>query len=672
MPGLDCAYARIVVIDCDRRDGRDGEANFRELCRREGIDLSGAPTAKTPSGGRHFYFKQPAGEGIANSAGEIGPGIDVRGEGGFVVVPGASRSDGQAYVADHPDGLDAFIRAVAQKRLPVLPEQLARLLRPCKSTTAAPITAPQPGIATPNDALLGGIKQRWDIAAACERIAIAPTGTRNDALNKEAYIAGLRVAAGALDPIEGAKQLSDAARHAGLSDDEIDNTIRGALSRAAANPTSGFNALRSMALAFGTLPWERTATHNLKRSFKNAMLAVQNLGIEARRNTFSDKVYLSNARNVTTLPVDHVGPLTDNAVNLVRKFIQDSIGFDPGREHLLDAIKSIAEEARYNPVEEWLSSLRWDGTRRLHDWLPRLSGAPDTKLFRRAGLVLLMAMVVRARFPGSKFDLCLVLEGEQGCGKSSLLRVLASAPGEGYFADAPGLVAMDNKTRAELIAGKWLVELAELSGLARSETEGVKAFLSQSSDQYRPPYGAVAVDRARRCIFVATTNARTYLPDATGNRRFLPVPCQRINLKALLSERDQLFAEANVIAGRMLREPLKSGRIHRGHALPQDLAARFALPPNLWREAAALADERRVVDPVEEALPGVVQQLESQSKYRLPDGRTFIRSADLLDQLRFEMRGPVRNNGIAGWMEALGWASVRCRTGSRQERGYAK
>ena len=100
MPGLDCAYAGIVVIDCDCREDKDGEANFRSLCQREGVDLSGVPTVKTPSGGRHFYFKQPAGERIANSAGELGPGIDVRGDGGFVVVPGACRADGGAYVAD--------------------------------------------------------------------------------------------------------------------------------------------------------------------------------------------------------------------------------------------------------------------------------------------------------------------------------------------------------------------------------------------------------------------------------------------------------------------------------------------------------------------------------------------------------------------------------------------
>jgi hypothetical protein len=669
MPGLDCAYAGIVVIDCDCRENKDGEANFRALCHREGVDLSNVPMAKTPTGGRHFYFKS-AGERVANSAGVLGTGIDVRGDGGFVVVPGACRADGRAYVADHSGGLDDFIFMVAQGELPVLPNPLLRLMKTLKSNTANILTFPPPAPTGADEAVVAGIKLRWDIADACVRIALSPVGSRNDTLNKEAYIAGLRASAGALDPIEAAKQLSEAARHTGLADDEIENTIQGAFRRAAATGQAG-GAIRPSMLASAALPWERTTTHSLKRSFKNGMLALQTLGVEARRNTFSDKIILSNTSNLTPLPADHVGTLTDNAVNLLRKVIQDTVGFDPGREHLLDAIKSIAEEARYNPVEEWLSSIHWDGIRRLHDCLPRLTGAPPTKLFRHAGAVLLLGMVMRAQFPGSKFDLCVVLEGEQGCGKSSLLRALATAPGEGYFVDAPGLVAMDNKTRAELVAGKWLVELAELSGLAKSETEGVKAFLSQSTDQYRPPYGAVAVDRPRRCIFVATTNARTYLPDATGNRRFLPVPCLKIDLKAVMSERDQLFAEAKVMVSRMLREPRKSGRIHRGHALPQDLAAKFGLPAALWREAAALADERRVVDPVEEALPDIVKALAQSSRHRLQDGRIFIRSADVLSRLRLEMHGQVKNNGLAGWMAALGWSSVRYRTGSGQERGYA-
>jgi hypothetical protein len=669
MPGLDCSHADIVVVDCDCRDDKDGEANFRSLCQREGVDLSGVPGVKTPSGGRHFYFKQPAGEKIANSAGALGTGIDVRGNGGFVIVPGACRADGGTYIADHPGGLEALIRVVAQGELPLLPDPLLRHMRLRKSNASNILTFPQPAA---NDELSAGIKLPWDIADACARIASSPLGSRNDTLNREAYIAGLRVASGALDPAGAAERLAEAGRHAGLSDHEIDATIQGALRRASASGPQGFGMLGSGALALAAQPWERTQGRSLKRSFKNAMLAMQGLGIEARRNTFSDKIFLNNAPNSTMLPGDHIGPLTDNAANLLRKLIQDNIGFDTGKEHLLDAIKSIAEEARYNPVDESLCALRWDGVRRLNDWLPRITGAPATKLFKRAGKVLLMALVMRARFPGSKFDLCLVLEGEQGCGKSSLLRTLAAAPGEGYFIDAPGLVGMDNKTRAELVQGKWLVELAELSGLAKSETEGVKAFLSQSSDQYRPPYGAVAVDRPRRCVFVATTNARTYLPDATGNRRFLPVPCGKIDLRALLAERDQLFAEAQVLVNRVTREALRNGRAHRGQALPNDAAAKFALPPSLWREAAELADERRVVDPVEEALPDVVQALEKLSQCRLPDGRTFIKSGELLSRLRDAMRGPVRNNGIAGWMHALGWSKVKYGSGKGQIRGYAK
>jgi hypothetical protein len=233
MPGLDCAYAEIVVIDCDRREERDGEATFRELCRREGIELIGVPTAKTPSGGRHFYFKQPAGDRIGNSAGELGPGIDVRADGGFVVVPGACRADGRAYDPANPCGLDDFVLLVAQGKLPVVPDALLRLIRQRRGMDGIVLAFPQPGNVSPNDVLAAGVKQRWDISDACARIAMSAAGTRNDTLNKETFIAGLRIAASALDPIEVAEQLSQAARVAGLSDQEIESTIQGALRRAA-------------------------------------------------------------------------------------------------------------------------------------------------------------------------------------------------------------------------------------------------------------------------------------------------------------------------------------------------------------------------------------------------------------------------------------------------------
>ena len=186
----------------------------------------------------------------------------------------------------------------------------------------------------------------------------------------------------------------------------------------------------------------------------------------------------------------------------------------------------------------------WDRTPRLKDWLPRIVGAPNTPLFRAAGVRLILGMVARVLYPGTKYDLCLVLEGEQGCGKSSLARLLASGPGDAYFEDAPGLIAMDNKTRGELLAGRWLVELAELSGMARTETEGVKAFLTQTSDQYRPAYAESRRGPASQ-VRVHRHHERRHVPARRHRKPALrPGPLQSIDLAAFKAERDQLFAEA--------------------------------------------------------------------------------------------------------------------------------
>ena len=167
--------------------------------------------------------------------------------------------------------------------------------------------------------------------------------------------------------------------------------------------------------------------------------------------------------------------------------------------------------------------------------------------------------------------------------------------------------------------------------------------MSQSSDQYRPAYGAVAVDRPRTCIFIASTNANAYLPDASGNRRFLPIPCGKIDIGAFLRDRDQLFAEAVRIVKKVTTGHTGSSE-RLGQPLRHALAARFGLDPQHWAAAASLSDDRRITDPVEDVLPGVVGS-RAQGQ-RLPNGRKFIASSVLLEGLRIKLNSPVRQNGI--------------------------
>ncbi len=207
-----------------------------------------------------------------------------------------------------------------------------------------------------------------------------------------------------------------------------------------------------------------------------------------------------------------------------------------------DALFLVAGQSIISPVRHFLEGLSWDGVSRVSDWLTCYCGAEPSDLTAKVGKAWLVSAVARALKPGCKADCALVLEGRQGAGKSSILRALA---GDDWFFD--GLRDMHGKDASANLRGKWIIELPELSAMRRSDTEGVKAFLSRTEERYRPAYGRTEVVEPRRCVFAGTTNRSDYLTDDTGGRRFWPVVVGGVDLDALTRDRAQLWAEAVVL-----------------------------------------------------------------------------------------------------------------------------
>jgi hypothetical protein len=210
----------LVVIDLDTGDGKplpppwntvpgvsDGGGVYAVLAEGHDDGWPETYTVLTPGGGWHFYFL--AGDhGIRNSAGQVGPLVDIRADGGFVVAAGSVRPEGAYELVDDRDPAP-------------LPPWLAELAAKAKEESPRRVAVP------PADR--SGAYVRAALEAEVRAVATAPLGRRNDQLNKSAYALARFVAAGQLAGATLTAALTAAARHAGLTEAETQRTIASAL-----------------------------------------------------------------------------------------------------------------------------------------------------------------------------------------------------------------------------------------------------------------------------------------------------------------------------------------------------------------------------------------------------------------------------------------------------------
>ncbi len=214
----------VFVLDIDRDEGKglDGFAALDAMEAAHG-PLPATWTQRTPRGGEHRLFSWP-GLKIKNSASKLGAGLDIRGDGGYVIVAPSVNADGVPY------------QCIREGEPVAAPQWLLLLLldgRKLRAKTHA-CAAPRK---TQDD--------RTSYAAAalaneCAIVAGAAEGQRNEALNRAAFNLGQLVGAEAIGHATVESALFDAASSSGLVTDDgeeaASRTIKSGLHAGAAQP----------------------------------------------------------------------------------------------------------------------------------------------------------------------------------------------------------------------------------------------------------------------------------------------------------------------------------------------------------------------------------------------------------------------------------------------------
>ena len=490
--GIACGEINgFIVVDVDRGhdDGIDGADTLRELEQKMGA-LPDTVEALTPNGGRHLFFKYPSGQNIRNKTG-IAPGIDIRANGGYVVGVPSILANGKSYeweAASYPN----------EHEIAALPDAW----------------------------------RKW-LIDACGRFTLPQEtrqGGRNDTLHR--YGASLRAQNYPPEKIRDllTKYNRESCRPP-VDDRELETILSSVLRYPAGTPIKQTDAPAAPAQ-------QAPKRARLTRAALADEMYVRGYGV--RYNVISgeyETIGRTEAGRVMT---------QDDLVTLMHDALADDYkgaSFDT----LTQYIAFQARENQYNPVVELLAAAKWDGVDRLPQ-LYNLVGVTDDELSKtliRKWLYQAVALLFNDAADPFGADGCLVLNGEQGAGKTSLFRHLALR--DAWFGEGCSIDDHDKDTGRRVIT-KWISELGEVESTLKSDISKLKAFVSASVDRYRLPYGKSDVVAPRFTSLCATCNSDRYLIDPTGNRRWWSVPFNRTVPRAELLELDALQLWAQIFA----------------------------------------------------------------------------------------------------------------------------
>ncbi len=474
----------LTVIDLDR-----GKADQKET------PLSAFPatyTVETPSGGYHLYYKHTQNIKQSSNAWPQFPHLDIRNDGGYVVAPPSVTAAGEYKIINKTEPID-------------FPEHLFKLVKnkTRQGMTGAVYFSKMGEGDGRNDALT---------SYANHMLKILPKNQWNMAIH-------------AIKNIN--KEFSTP-----LPEKEVETIVNSMIKRVEPTKEIEFH-VNNKGIPYFTA--------------ENILILLQNdedfVG-KFRYNTFTGvpETIFPTLRKWCPMMKEHIFGVY---VQIQKKYpIFNTVAM----LHVESGLVKIAHENEMSPIAEYIRELVWDKKPRLDKWITKTYNVDDNAYHNEIGTNWLLALVKRVMYPGTQMDSVLIVDGDQGAGKSRSFRMLCLFETLGDLFHETSETP-DNKDFIISLLGNIVVEFSEGVSVRYTNAMKMKSFITKQSDKYRPPYEKVAVQFPRQCVFAMTTNESQYLKDMTGNRRWYPVSIPRNkNLKVdvdwLIKNRDQLLAEA--------------------------------------------------------------------------------------------------------------------------------
>ena len=487
----------VIDLDIDEDRGIDGYHSLEDWQREHG-DFPETWTAITGRGGYHLYYR---GNGkIKNRAGII-DGVDIRGNGGYVVAPPSIHKNGNRYEWEYSP--DEFEIAKADNNVEYF-------LNHDDHRQSASFTMPNIVSAGQRNQMLFRFACMMQAKGASDQSVFAATMAENESsCSPPLTEQEVRIIVSSATKYDKGKPIHIDSE--GVATRENKDDVIG-------NPEWVLSFLDCNHDKDGNIKSVKQFVHN----FEIVMDKDDRFAGKIRFNEFAQQLYLCG--NVPWEKEDNCRAWSSHDDSALFSLVQADYGLK-SRQDFADALKNVSMRNKFHPVRELLDSLTWDGKEHIRSLLPEYLGAEDSDYTYQVMRLWMLGAVSRVYKPGNKFDYTIILQGSQGIGKSTFLKQLAMD--DSWFNDS--LDSLDSDKAVQSLTGSWIIELAELKSLARTAggVESVKRFLTATQDKYRIPYERRADTFYRQCVFAGTTNKDDFLQDETGNRRSSIVEAQK-------------------------------------------------------------------------------------------------------------------------------------------------